>query len=127
MILKPFDYSNSGIYDSKALTPERRENLFDLIISNSISYSIAFIENSRIDEINILEATMEAMQNAIRALNPSPNILLIDGNRFKDIGIPYQTIIKGDSLRYSIAAASILAKVSRDQRMREIENDLYPE
>lgn len=109
-----------GINDSKVLKPETREDLYDIIISNALDYSIAFVDNFRIDEINILNATFEAMNKAISSLKTKPGHLLIDGNRFRGAFIPFSTVIGGDGKSVSIAAASILAKVSRDRYMREV-------
>lgn len=101
--------------DSKKLNSKKREILFELICDNSICYSIEMLDNVAIDEINILNATIKAMENAVLNLSLSPDYLLIDGNRYNSNKIPFRTIIKGDSICKSIAAASILAKVYRDK------------
>ncbi len=122
------DFKNIyGINDSKKLTPQKREEFFDIIRDNSVSIGISIVDNFIIDEINILQATIKAMHQAINQLNSQPVQLFIDGNYFKDIGIQYQTIVKGDSKCLSIAAASIIAKVTRDRWMTEVADKLYPQ
>ena len=115
-----------GLNDSKKLTEKKRESLFGEITSQAIAYSIASAGEREVDEINILQATFLAMRRAIAGLSVTPDLALIDGNRDTDFGVPSQTIIKGDSLSANIAAASILAKVSRDRLMREYAEQ-YPE
>jgi ribonuclease HII len=115
------------IDDSKKITEKRRNKLFELIIGNSVDYSINTIDNFEIDNINILNSTMLAMNNAINNLKVKPDYLLIDGNYFKGNILPYRTVIKGDSISKSIAAASILAKVHRDKWMMEIAAQEFPE
>ena len=102
------------------------QELFDIIIENAISYSISSVDEKRIDEINILNATMEAMENAINGLTVPFDLVLIDGNQNRGITKENRTVIKGDAKSYNIAAASILAKVSRDRYIREMAK-LYPE
>ena len=114
-----------GLNDSKKLTDKRRRELFPLIKEAAIAYGIGFASHEEIDEINILQATYLAMERAIGAMEISPELLLIDGNRAKDFGIPTQTVVKGDSLSASIAAASVLAKVARDDRMLQAAEE-YP-
>jgi len=117
----------SEINDSKKLSEKKREQLFDFICENSISYGIGYCESSEIDELNIRNASFLAMKRAIKQLEPSPNIVLIDGNAFTyELNCPHSCIIKGDSVSTSIAAASILAKVARDRYMRELD-EKYPE
>lgn len=106
-----------GLNDSKKLTDKKRRELFPIIQEKALAYAIAFADHDEIDQINILQATYLAMERAINALNIKPDLALIDGNRAKDFGIPVQTVIHGDSLSASIAAASILAKVTRDDLM----------
>lgn len=106
-----------GLNDSKKLTDKRRRELFPVICDNAVAYGIGIASADEIDEINILQATFLAMSRAINSLPVKPDIALIDGNRAKDFGIPVKTVVKGDSLSASIAAASILAKVSRDDDM----------
>ena len=118
--------------DSKKLTAEDREELYDVVNANALASGIGIVSAQEIDEINILRATMKAMTIAVRRLEESyemlkPEILLIDGNYFQTtLSYPFRTIIDGDALSPSIAAASILAKVTRDNIMREMDG-LYPE
>ena len=106
-----------GLNDSKKLTDKRRRELVPIIQSNALAYGIAFADNQEIDDINILQATYLAMERALGMLSVKPEVALIDGNRAKDFGIPVETVVKGDARSASIAAASILAKVSRDDLM----------
>lgn len=115
-----------GLNDSKKLSEKRREELFDIITENAIAYAIAFVDEKRIDEINILNATFEAMNKAVDNLTTKPDYVLIDGNRIKGMTIPHETVVKGDAKSASIAAASILAKVSRDRFITEMAQK-YPE
>ena len=115
-----------GVNDSKKLSEKKREELFDIIIENAISYSVIFEDEKTIDEINILNATLRAMEKAINGLNPKADFALIDGNRNKGITTPSKPVVKGDSLSHSIACASILAKVSRDRLLLEYDK-MYPE
>lgn len=106
-----------GLNDSKKLSDKRRRELFPVICEQALAYGIAFATEQEIDEINILQATFLAMQRALDQLQIRPDLALIDGNRQKDFGLPVKTVIKGDSLSANIAAASILAKVTRDDLM----------
>lgn len=106
-----------GLNDSKKLSDKRRRELFPVICDQALAYGIGFATEQEIDEINILQATFLAMERALAQLSIRPDLALIDGNRGKDFGIPAKTVVKGDSLSASIAAASILAKVSRDDFM----------
>ena len=106
-----------GLNDSKKLTDKRRRELFPVIQQEAVSFGIAFASQEEIDEINILQATFLAMRRAIDQLDPKPRFALIDGNRETDFGVPCKTVIKGDSLSANIAAASVLAKVTRDDWM----------
>ena len=115
-----------GLDDSKKLTDKRRRELFPLIKEQAIAYGIGLASHEEIDEINILQATFLAMERALAALNVKPVHVLIDGNRAKDFGLPVTTVVKGDSLSANIAAASILAKVTRDMIMEE-EAARYPQ
>lgn len=103
--------------DSKKVTPRRREILFDQIREQAVAYAIAWADEKEIDEINILNARMLAMERAIQGLPRRPDLALIDGNRATGITVPTQTVVKGDGKSASIAAASILAKVARDRYM----------
>lgn len=106
-----------GLTDSKKLSDKRRRELFPVICREALAYGIAFATEQEIDEMNILQATFLAMERALAQLSIRPDIALIDGNREKDFGLPVKTVIKGDSLSANIAAASVLAKVSRDDFM----------
>ena len=117
VILKP-GFKHALIRDSKKLKQVEREELFDIIKENSISYGIKAISPERIDEINILNASIEAMHYSLAMLKKKPEFILVDGNRFKPFeDIPFECVIKGDDKYLSIAAASILAKVERDRIM----------
>ena len=125
-VILPPNIQLPGLDDSKKLTDKRRRELFPIIKEQALAYGIAFADHKEIDEINILQATYLAMQRAMDALSIKPELALIDGNRAKDFGIPVQTVVKGDSLSASIAAASILAKVTRDDYMLEMAKT-YPQ
>lgn len=124
-VILPANLEIPGLNDSKKLSDKRRRELFPVICREAIAWSVAFADHNEIDEINILQATYLAMERAIKGLSVEPELALIDGNRAKDFGMPVQTVIHGDSLSASIAAASILAKVSRDDLMLEMEKE-YP-
>jgi ribonuclease HII len=115
----------AGLNDSKKLSEARREALFDEICEKSLSWCIARAEVAEIDQLNILQATMLAMQRAVAGLSVTPKLALIDGNRCPKLQVPCAAVVKGDSKVPAIAAASILAKVSRDREMRELDR-LYP-
>jgi len=115
-----------GLNDSKKLSDKRRRELFPLIQEQAIAYGIAFADHEEIDSINILQATYLAMERALMKLSVKPQLALVDGNRAKDFGIPVETVVHGDSLSASIAAASILAKVTRDDYMLEMAKT-YPQ
>lgn len=125
-VILPANLEIPGLTDSKKLTDKKRRELFPLIKEQAIAYGIGFASEQEIDEINILQATFLAMQRAMDQLSVKPDLALIDGNRQKDFGIPAKTVVKGDSLSASIAAASILAKVTRDNLMME-EAEKYPQ
>ena len=125
-VILPPDLEIPGLDDSKKLTDKRRRELFPVIKEKAIAYGIAFATHEEIDEINILQATYLAMERAMNSLAVRPEMALIDGNRAKDFGLPVQTVVKGDSLSASIAAASILAKVTRDDYMEEMAK-VYPQ
>lgn len=114
-----------GLNDSKKLSDKKRRELFPLIQQQAIAYGIAFVSQEEIDEINILQATFLAMKRALEQLTVTPDLALIDGNRMTDFGLPARTVVKGDSLSANIAAASILAKVTRDDLMVRIGEE-YP-
>lgn len=124
-VILPAHADIPGLNDSKKLTDKRRRELFPLIREQAVAYGIAFADHSEIDGINILQATYLAMERAIGMLRVKPELALIDGNRAKDFGVPAQTVVHGDSLSASIAAASILAKVTRDDVMLEMAQQ-YP-
>ena len=115
-----------GLNDSKKLTDKKRRELYDVITAQAVSYGIAFASEQEIDEINILQATFLAMRRAVEQLGVQPELALVDGNRDPGLGIPTRTIVKGDGLSASIAAASILAKVTRDRWM-EVLDAKYPQ
>lgn len=115
-----------GLNDSKKLTEKKREALFEPICETALSYGIAFASVEEIEELNILEATFLAMNRAIAQLSPQPELALIDGNRDKGIAVPCRCVVKGDSKCADIAAASILAKVSRDRLMLRYAEE-YPQ
>ncbi len=116
----------SGLNDSKKLSPKKRELLFEEIKEHALSFAIASASPAEIDELNILNATMLAMRRAILALPTPADFALIDGNLARNMPIPCKTVIKGDALSASIAAASILAKVTRD-RLCLLDDENYPE
>ncbi len=122
----PSHYKNEEIRDSKQLSPGKRERLYKIIMKDALSIGLGVVEPSVIDAINILQATLMAMKEAVLNLSLTVDYLLIDGIYDIDIPIPQQTIIKGDSLSISIASASIVAKVSRDKIM-EIYHRQFPQ
>ncbi len=125
-VILPRDLEIPGLTDSKKLTDKKRRELFPIIKEQAIAYGIGFASEQEIDEINILQATFLAMQRAIDQLDGKADLALIDGNRQKDFGLPAVTVVKGDSLSASIAAASVLAKVTRDDLMLQMAEQ-YPE
>ena len=125
-VILPADLELPGLNDSKKLTDKKRRELYDLITEQAVAYAIALVDEKTVDEINILQATFLAMQRAVSDLRTTPDIVLIDGNRAPELSVPTKTIVKGDSLSASIAAASILAKVTRDRLMEELDEQ-YPE
>lgn len=124
-VILPADVEIPGLDDSKKLSDKRRRELFPVIQKEALAYGIAFADEKEIDSVNILQATFLAMERAIAQLSLRPDIALIDGNREKDFGIPVETVVHGDSLSASIAAASILAKVTRDDYMLQMA-EKYP-
>ena len=122
-VVLPRETVIEGLNDSKKLTDQKRRALYDVITERAVAYGIAFASEQEIDEINILQATFLAMERAMQKLTVRPQLALIDGNRAKDFGLPVRTIVHGDSLSASIAAASILAKVTRDRLMEELDGE----
>lgn len=126
-VIMPKDSMIEGVNDSKKVSEKKREALFEQITKEAISYGIGIIDQKEIDEINILNATKKGLTTAIKELEVKPDRILVDALTGIDTcGIPYTSIIKGDAKSYSIAAASILAKVTRDRIMREWD-ELYPQ
>lgn len=115
-----------GINDSKKLSEKKREELYDVIIENAVAYAVYGVDEKVIDEINILNATHMAMRGAVESLHKKADYVLIDGNSIKGMKTPHETIVKGDAKSISIAAASILAKVSRDRYITKMA-EKYPE
>ena len=115
-----------GVNDSKKLSEKKRELLYEQIIKEAVAYHVCLIDNEEIDRINILNATLKAMETAINGLSVKAEFALIDGNQNRGITTPNKTVVKGDSKSYSIACASILAKVTRDRLMIEYDRE-YPE
>lgn len=125
-VILPVDCEIDGINDSKKLSEKKREAIFDVIKDKAIAYSVSMVDAKTVDEINILQATFLAMRTAVEELSVKADYALIDGNQKPGLSIPQQTVVKGDAKSVSIAAASILAKVSRDRYMKEIDGK-YPE
>ncbi len=126
-VILDLDTPIQGVTDSKKLSEARREALYDEIVQNALAWQVEFVSPQEIDEKNILWATMAGMTRAVQALDPAPALVLIDGNRVPpDLGGPGRAVVKGDGTSASIAAASILAKVSRDRYMRELDEQ-YPQ
>ena len=125
-VILPQNLMIDGLNDSKKLSEKKREILYDKIKNLALTYAVAFATEHEIDEINILNATFLAMKRAVAKLNLKPDIVLVDGNKSPELEISTQTIVKGDSLSASIAAASILAKVERDRLMKNLSKK-YPE
>ena len=125
-VILPRDLEIPGLTDSKKLSDKKRRELFPIIQEQAVAFGIGVASKKEIDEINILQATFLAMKRALEKLSVRPDLALIDGNRETDFGVPAKTVVKGDSLSASIAAASILAKVSRDNYMMELAQK-YPQ
>ena len=126
-VIMPKDSFIEGVNDSKKVSEKKREALYDIIINEALAYSVAIIDHNRIDEINILNATKEGLTNCIKDLSIKPDRILVDAlEKIDTCKIPYTSIIKGDAKCYSIAAASIIAKVTRDRIMRSWD-EIYPE
>ena len=121
------DFCCDEINDSKKISEKKREKLFDVIIENCVSYSIVFIDSKTIDEINILNASLYGMKQAVKELNLTPDLVIVDGNKIPpEMEIETKAVVKGDAKSLSIAAASILAKVSRDRYMEKL-HEQYPQ
>ena len=125
-VILPRETVIDGLNDSKKLPDKKRRELYDIITERAVAYGIAFASEQEIDEVNILQATFLAMERAMEKLSVRPQLAIIDGNRAKDFGLPVRTIVSGDALSASIAAASILAKVTRDRLMEELDGE-YPQ
>ena len=124
-VILPANLEIPGLTDSKKLTDKKRRELFPVIKEQAIAYGIGLASEQEVDEINILQATFLAMKRALEQLSVKPELALIDGNRETDFGLPVKTVVKGDSLSANIAAASVLAKVTRDNFMLEMA-EAYP-
>ena len=125
-VILPDGYEIPGLNDSKQLSDKKRRELFPVIQEEAVAYGIAMVDEKTIDEVNILNATFMAMKDAISQLSVRPDLALIDGNRTTDFGVEAMAVVKGDARDASIAAASILAKVTRDRFMEEMDKQ-YPE
>lgn len=126
-VIMPKDSKIEGVNDSKKVSEKKREMLYEQIKEEAISYSVAIVDEKEIDQVNILNATKEGLTTAIRGLKVKPERIIVDALTGIDTcGIPYDSVIKGDAKCYSIAAASILAKVTRDRIMRKMD-EVYPE
>ena len=125
-VILPPDCVIDGINDSKKLSEKKREELFDVICEKAVCWSVASVDEKTIDEINILNATHMAMNKAVNGMKIPPDYVMIDGNSIKGMALPHCTIVKGDAKSISIAAASILAKVSRDRFITQIA-EKYPQ
>ena len=125
-VILPPELQIPGLNDSKKLTDKKRRELFDVIVSEAVSYGIAMVGEQEIDEINILQATFRSMEQAVVRMDVRPDLVLVDGNRSPGLPLPVKTVVKGYSLSASIAAASILAKVTRDRFMEQMDQ-VYPQ
>jgi ribonuclease HII len=126
-VILPIHYSNISLNDSKKLTAIQRETLRRIIETDALSFAVAMVDNNKIDEINILQASFLAMHEALSSLAIRPELILIDGNRFRPyLEIPHKCIVKGDGIYLSIAAASVLAKTYRDEYMMKLHGE-FPE
>lgn len=126
-VILPKDFYMEEINDSKKLTEKKREKLYSVIIENALDYSIAFADVDYIEKNNILQATFYAMKKAVEGLKLTPDYVLIDGNRTQGINIPTECVVGGDAKSQSIAAASILAKVTRDRYCLDVLDKEYPQ
>ena len=126
-VIMPKDSMIEGVNDSKKVSEKKREKLYELIIEEAISYSVGIVDQNEIDRINILNATKAGLTEAVRTLKVKPELILVDAlTNIDTCGVPYKSIIKGEAKSYSIAAASIIAKVTRDRIMREWDK-VYPQ
>ena len=126
-VIMPKDSMIEGVNDSKKVSEKKREKLYEEITKEAISYGVAIIDQNEIDRINILNATKHGLTTSIKELKVKPDIILVDAlTKIDTCGIPYNSIIKGDAKSYSIAAASIIAKVTRDRIMRQWD-EVYPQ
>ena len=126
-VIMPKDSMIEGVNDSKKVSEKKREKLYDLILEEAISYSVSIIDKDVIDEINILNATKQGVTEVVEGLQVKPDLILVDAlTHINTKGIPYDSIIKGDAKCYNIAAASIIAKVTRDRIMRQWD-EIYPQ
>jgi ribonuclease HII len=126
-VIMPRDSKIAGVNDSKKVSEKKREELYDKILEEAISYGVGIIDEKEIDRINILEATKKGLTNSLKELTTKPDLIIVDALKGIDtLGIPYNSIIKGDALCYSISAASIIAKVTRDRIMRQWD-EIYPQ
>ncbi len=123
-VILPKKFKNKWLDDSKKISLNKRNELKEIILNEAITYGIAHVDWEEIDKINILQASIQAMQRSISQLNPTPEFIAVDGNKFKSYkSIPHQCIVKGDGKYLNIAAASILAKTARDEFMKEIHKE----
>ena len=126
-VIMPQDSMIEGVNDSKKVSEKKREKLYDIILEEAISYSVAIVGQDVIDEVNILNATKQGVTEVVDGLDVKPDLILVDAlEHINTRGIPYEPIIKGDAKCYNIAAASIIAKVTRDRIMREWD-EIYPQ
>lgn len=125
-VILPDDCDIAGLNDSKKISEKKREQLYPIICEKAIAWSVVLVEHDEIDRINILQATMNGMAKAVETLKIKPDYAIIDGNRLPQMQTPSQYVIKGDAKSMSIAAASVLAKVTRDRLMMEYD-EKYPE
>ncbi|MBO5348761.1 MAG: ribonuclease HII [Clostridia bacterium] len=126
-VIMPKDSMIEGVNDSKKVSEKKREKLYDLIIEEAISYSVGIVDQNEIDRINILNATKAGLTETIKTLKVKPDVILVDAlTNIDTCGVQYRSIVKGDAKSYSIAAASIIAKVTRDRIMRQWD-EIYPQ